>query len=115
VVTSLFGPVSATPPADGSMPMVPSSLTARSPVNGSERWTTDALLAVLVDELVLLVRKDLTMEAVGVTDGRPRWQVPWPSDSSPPGPGLGAGTGDGRVVVIGLPGTDPDAQPGGCD
>jgi outer membrane protein assembly factor BamB len=115
VVTSLLGPVPATPPADGSMPMVSSSLTARSPANGSELWTAEALLAVLVDELAVLVREDLTMEAVGVTDGQPRWQVLWPSDSSPPGAGLNVGTGDGNVIVILLAGTDPDAQPGGCD
>jgi hypothetical protein len=55
------------------------------------------------------------MEAVGVSDGQSRWQVPWPSNPSGAGPGLGAGTGDGNVVVIPLLGTDPDAQPGGCD
>jgi hypothetical protein len=113
VITVLLGPPPTQPPADGSFPMPLMSVTGRDAIDGSELWTADVQSATVINDLAIL-HTDQTLEAVGVADGQPRWRIPWPADALTPLLGS-VSTGDDSVIVIWLPGTDPDAQPTGCD
>jgi outer membrane protein assembly factor BamB len=114
VVTWRFGPPPSESPADGSIPMIPSSLTGVDPADGSPRWSTEASLGAVVDDLVLLLHPDETMQAVGVADGVQRWEIPWPADATPPPVGFRFSSGDDGVAVLALDARSDAAQPEGC-
>ena len=114
VVTWRFGPPPSEPPADGSIPMILSSLSGLDPTDGSPRWSTEASLGAVVDDLVLLLHPDETMAAVGVADGVQRWEIPWPADATPPPVGFRFSSGDDGVAVLSLDGRSDAAQPEGC-
>jgi outer membrane protein assembly factor BamB len=99
VVTWTWGTFPALPPADGSFPFVPSSLTGRDSAGGAERWMAEAILGAVVNDLALLVHEDATIDAVGVADGEHRWETAWPSTAVPPPAGFSATGGDGVVVI----------------
>jgi hypothetical protein len=113
-VTWRFGPPPSESPADGSIPMIPSSLTGVDPADGSPRWSTEASLGAVVDDLVLLLHPDETMQAVGVADGVQRWEIPWPADATPPPVGFRFSSGDDGVAVLALDARSDAAQPEGC-
>jgi hypothetical protein len=94
--------------------MNPSSLTGLDPADGSPPLSIEASLGAVVDDLVLLLHLNETMEAVGVADGVPRWEIPSPADATPPPVGFRFSAGDDSVVVLALDGRSDAAQPEGC-
>ncbi len=114
VVAWQYGPPPVAPPAGGSIPFTPSTVTGLDPSNGTPRWTTQAVVGAVGTDIALLFPNNTTLRAVGVTDGQPRWQQPWPKDAAPAPAGFSISASDQDVVALALPGP-PDQPPAqGC-
>jgi hypothetical protein len=83
VVAWQYGPPPAAPPAGDSIPFTHSTVTGLDPANGTPRWTTQAVVGAVANDIALLFPNNSTLEAVGVTDGQPRWHQPWPAEAVP--------------------------------